>query len=148
MNGVRSCIIEARSLSERLEYERSRLHPGALRIKPVTVQESPPTDKMAESFARLTETEAALKKRVETLDRDIAYAHSVIARIDDSKHRQVLTLFYLTTIEIREEAGGRDFIRYKNYTWDDVADEMGISRKHAWKLSIDARDEFERLADL
>lgn len=150
LNGVRSCIIEARSLSERLEYERSRLYPGALRIKPVTVQESPPTDKMAESFARLTETEAALQKRVETLDRDIAYAHEVIAKIDDSRYRQALTLYYLSTMEIREMVGKpeRELIRHRNYDWDDVADEMGISQRHAWNLGVKAREEFERLADL
>jgi hypothetical protein len=115
---IREEQVEARALMQKREETRLSLYPKAITYTGDKVQTSP-GDILSERMAKLCEMDNALEAQLKKLDRRRAEAARIAYKIDDSKCRQLITLYYLSTKTTGE------LLR-----WKDVADIMGYHEKH------------------
>lgn len=141
---------EIEILRENVQRARDRAFPGSINLKEDVVQESAPVDHLSGAVVSAQELIDKLENRLKTLLSDQAYAESVINKMDNPMHRLILTLYYLTSDEIEEEAG-QNQKKIKSvylYSWDDVAYKIGYNVNYTRVKHSEALEEFERLADL
>ncbi len=150
LRGVRDGLIEIEVLRNNRNQLAASLLPRAIRPREVDVQESAPQDRISGVEAKIADMDAVIGERVKRLETDWKYAHEVIMHMDSSKHRTVLTLYYLTTQESKEIRGKNDkeIVGQCLLSWDDVAVRMGKSVDWVKKLHGDALEEFGRIARL
>ena len=87
--------IEIEILTQQQDYLRASLLPRSIAPRDMDVQTSTPGDHMAETFARVADYEAEIIRHRERLLKRQALARRVIDQLDQTLHRQVLTLYYL-----------------------------------------------------
>lgn len=118
---IREEQVEARTLMQKREETRLSLYPKAITYNRDKVQTSP-DDILSERMAKLCEMDNVIEAQLKKLDKRRAEAARIAYRIDDSKCRQLITLYYLSTKDTGE------LMR-----WKDVADIMNYDEKHLIK---------------
>lgn len=150
LRGVRDGLKEIKMIEENIARTRDKAFPGSLQLKQDLVQESARSDRLSGIEARVHDLQATMEKRLKKLYEDQEYAERVISELENSKHRQVLTLYYLTSSDTFEEAGANKIpiVGVYNLSWDDVATKMGFNTSYVKMLHTEALDEFDRAAYL
>ena len=115
---IREEQVEIRALINRREEIRLSLYPKAITYDGIKVQTSP-TDILSERTAKICELDDAITEQIERLDKRKAQAMKTNAQLEDSRCRQLISLYYLST-----RADG------KPLKWSEVANVMGYSEKH------------------
>lgn len=104
---VRDEVKEIKELQLRIEeLESQAMSVEGISYDRVHVQTSP-QDVMSEKVAELYDYQNDLMKKVNTLNRKRRKAQRMINRLDDSKERQVLDLFFLSNDRMSMEDVGR-----------------------------------------
>lgn len=109
---------EIRILTEQIYAKEMDLLPSGIRYDRDQIQTSI-EDHMTEKLAELGDYERKREKLLKSLIKRQSQAIDMVARIPDSKQRQVMEIYYFDT---------------SNPTWDDVADEMGYDRRYILKV--------------
>lgn len=122
-------------LSERREEIMTGLLPRAIvptweKIKTL------PEDRLPEAVAKATELDAEIMEKLAPMLIRQQEAELMIAGLTFSKHRQILTTYYL---RMKEEKRG-SHIKTRLYTWGDVADAVGYDYQYVKKMARDAID--------
>ena len=120
---LKQCRSEKREiliLTQKRDMIRMSLLPKSLNIKPDTIQSSPDPDTIGEKISIADELEKEISLQLETMMQHELEAHKLVWKLDDSRCRQVLELYYLS---YKEDAQGNKDL----YAWEDVADEMGYA---------------------
>ena len=138
---LKKCRMEKREiliLQDKLNQIQYSLLPRAIQLKDINVQESGDADPLADRSAAHVDLENELRRQIETMKEHEAEAHRYVARLRNSRHRQMLELYYLSFW--RDPNGG-----FHLYTWEAVAEELGISERWLWKQIPDAFRELKKL---
>ena len=101
--------------TERVERIRARLEAG--RMSSVTGMPRGGAKDWTETADRLIELEQRVNARIRELVRWKHAAMDAIDRVDDARQREVLELYYID-----------------GYTWEQVAQRMGLSDRHVKRL--------------
>ena len=123
-------------LAERREQLATSLLPKAMRIKPVSVQESAEQDPMAKRMAAAVDLDREIDKRMGEMLMHEAEAHRIVKKIKDPRYRQLLTLYYLS---FQNTQGKR------LYTWEKVAEKMGYSQQRLFEMIPEAYYALEKV---
>lgn len=149
LHWIRHSTNRVRRLQEERKLLLSSQYPGAVRLKLVQVQESAPDDKIARVQGEAETLAERIDAQLDEIEMARAYAEEVIEEIEDKRHRDVLTLYYLKTYTVREAVGKTHLMMsyQTNFTWQDVAWEMRtrVAKVHRWHKQ--ALAEFCKLAD-
>lgn len=114
-------------LSQKRDMIKMSLLPSSINIKPIDVQTSPDPDPMGEKLAIVEELDNEIKRQLaKMLEHDLE-AHRLVGKLKDSRHRQVIELYYLS---FREDGYGNKEL----YLWEEVADEIGYSMSKTFDL--------------
>lgn len=104
---------EINILLRKQEQLYSSLLPAAIRYDGDRIQTTP-EDRMLERMPEIAELDRKIDKQVRKLAKRKARAMEMINKLQDSKQRQALTLYYLNN---------------RRLSWEKVAAEMGYSRE-------------------
>lgn len=110
---IRSEWREIRILENKIKEKRFELMPSGIRYDKDKVQTSP-ADTLSQDVTELVEYENKLKSLLTRLYNRQSNAADAISKIPSSEQRQVLEVYYLSE---------------NNPTWDDVAEELSLSRR-------------------
>lgn len=133
LRSIRQEQKEIRLLREKWYSLKMECYPPALRYDVDHVQTTP-EDKLSKAIAEMTETEDAIIRHCEKLDRHKCDAMEMISLLSKPNHRMVLELYYLSIKKNR-----------KLYTWSDIAKAMDYSVDNIWKIHGHALKEFEKI---
>lgn len=141
---LKKCRAEKRELlilAEKREALATSLLPKAMAIKEINVQMPHDADPMADRMAEAIDIDRELQRQMaEILERDLK-AHKMVAQLRDSRHRQLLELYYLSW---RTEPNGRKRL----HTWETVAEAMGISPRMVYELIQPAMKNLRKVSPL
>ena len=138
---LKKCRMEKREiliLRDKLEQIQFSLLPRAIQLKEINVQESGDADPLANRSAAHLDLENELKQQIEVMKEHEAEAHRYVARLRNSRHRQMLELYYLSFW--RDPKGG-----FHLYTWEMVAEELEISERHLYRIIPDLFKELKKI---
>lgn len=127
---LKKCRHEKREiliLTEKVEQLEASVLPKSIPIKDDKIQSSVDPDPMGEKIVTCVELKKELDRQLARLLEHELEAHKAIARVENSQYRQVLELYYLSFDDDDDL-----------YTWDAVADKMGFSIDHVFKLHREA----------
>lgn len=119
----RNELRELRIMTERAEWLRASLLPAAIRYKSVDVQTSGSGDQIGDVMPEVAELDEAIREQIATLTQHQYKAQCIINGLDDTRYRQLLTLYYLDA---------------RLLTWDQVAEEMAYELGSIYNLHGDA----------
>lgn len=114
---------ELQIMTERAEWLRASLLPAAIRYKTIDVQTSGSGDQIGDVMPEVAELDEAIRERLATLAQHQYRAQCIINALDDTRYRQLLTLYYLDA---------------RLLTWDEVADAMAYELGSIYNLHGDA----------
>ena len=120
---------ELQIMSERREWLRASLLPAAIRYKQIDVQTSGTGDQIGEVMPEVAELDKAIRHQIATLAQHQTRAQCIINALDDTRHRQILTLYYLDA---------------RLLTFEQVADAMAYELGSIYNLHGDALAEAEK----
>lgn len=123
---VRDSRREVQQLQEALTDIYLTLLPSGIRYDKDKVQGGGDGDAMAQAVAYANKYEKQLKHRIALLNKLRSEAFTLIAMLEDSRYRQVLMLYFLSTDNGKE------------YTMQAVADKIGYSPQHTYRLYNEA----------
>lgn len=138
-------------LRQRLEAKRAQLHsslfPGSMHLKTVLVQESAPDDKMLDITTDVDDLDYRITWLIASIRRRRVYVESLISQIDNVVYRQILEMYYCTTITTYEEAGEHRKPLYgvARLSLRDVASRLGRSHGRIKHLHREAVRAFEKV---
>ena len=121
---------ELQIMTERAEWLRASLLPAAIRYKSVDVQTSGSGDQIGNVMPEVAELDGAIRERIATLAEHQYRAQCIINGLDDTRYRQLLTLYYLDA---------------RLLTWEQVADIMAYELGSIYNLHGDALAAAEKL---
>lgn len=121
---------ELQIMTERAEWLRASLLPAAIRYKSVDVQTSGSGDQIGNVMPEVAELDGAIRERIATLAEHQYKAQCIINGLDDTRYRQLLTLYYLDA---------------RLLTWEQVADIMAYELGSIYNLHGDALAAAEKL---
>ena len=125
-------------LEERRETIRTSLLPRAIQYKTDIIQVTP--DKYFEkALASVLDMEKRINEKIAGIMQRQQAAADLIDTLTDSRHREVLTLYYMTYY--MERRGKYDIRRL--YTLEEIAAKMGYSNEHVRRLQMDAINTLE-----
>lgn len=113
---------EIRILTEQIYAKEMDLLPSGIRYDKDQIQTSI-EDHMTEKLAELGDYERKREKLLKSLIKRQTQAIDIVARIPDTKQRQVMEIYYFDN---------------SNPTWDDISGEMGYERRYILKVHGDA----------
>lgn len=113
---------EIRILTEQIYAKEMDLLPSGIRYDRDQIQTSI-EDHMTEKLAELGDYERKREKLLKSLIKRQSQAIDMVARIPDSKQRQVMEIYYFDI---------------NNPTWDDISSEMGYERRYILKIHGEA----------
>lgn len=125
-------------LEQRKEQIMSMLLPKAITPKEVYVQESREMDPMAEKMAAAEMVQKEIDKQIAVMLGHELKARRMIEKLKDSKHRQLLSLYYLSNRD------GDYPGQIKLYTWEAVAEEMNYDVRSIIRLWHKAIENIEK----
>lgn len=123
---LKQCRQELRELqimTERAEWLRASLLPAAIRYKTVDVQTSGTGDQIGNVMPEVAELDDAIQSQIATLAMHQTRAQYIINGLDDTRFRQLLTLYYLDS---------------RLLTWEQVADQMSYEMGSIYNLHGEA----------
>ena len=129
LQSIRMERMEVDHMSDRLEELRTSLLPSAIRYDKIDVQVSLPDDPMAETFAKIEEIETQIRDHLTGMVDKYNRAVALILQLEKSEHRQVLQAYYLDPAHPK---------------WQQVADRLGYSEQHIFRLHNDAIEQLEK----
>ena len=138
---LKKCRMEKREiliLQDKLDQIQYSLLPRAIQLKDINVQESGDADPLADRSAAHVDLENELRRQIETMKEHDTEAHRYVARLRNSRHRQMLELYYLSFW--RDPKGG-----FHLYTWEMIAEEMGVSERHIYRLIPEVFKELKKI---
>lgn len=106
----------------------SSLLPKAITIKQDKVQMTNPIDTIGDKLAEVNVLESIIEDRIKKLVANHIEMEKLINKLEDSRYRLVLELYYLNT---------------KRMTWDEVAAAMGYSTAEIYKVHGRALQELD-----
>lgn len=115
---------------KKMQLEASLL-PKALAIKPVNVMDSADDDPMFHRLPEVVDLEQQIKARLKEMYENEQKAYEMVWQIKDSKHRQLLQLYYLQ-FQVNENG------RLSLHTWESVAETMNYSIQWVYELRDEA----------
>lgn len=121
---------ELQIMTERAEWLRASLLPAAIRYKAIDVQTSGSGDQIGNIMPEVAELDGAIRERIATLAEHQYRAQCIINGLDDTRYRQLLTLYYLDA---------------RLLTWEQVADIMAYELGSIYNLHGDALAAAEKL---
>ena len=121
---------ELQIMTERAEWLRASLLPAAIRYKSVDVQTSGSGDQIGNVMPEVAELDGAIRERIATLAEHQYKAQCIINGLDDTRYRQLLTLYYLDA---------------RLLTWEQVADIMAYELGSIYNLHGDALAAAEKI---
>jgi hypothetical protein len=121
-------------LREKRDYLYNSLLPSGIRYDKDTVQTSP-DDTMPEKVESMLELDEKLRDMIHDLERRELMALSVIQKIPESEHRQVLILYYLT---MRDDNS--------LLSWEDVATKICKEVRQTQRIHELSLKEFAKLS--
>lgn len=130
LRNIKTETLEIKLLQLKRDGLYSALMPKGIQYKSVDVQESGPSDSMAEKFGEIYELEKIIEGRIQELIRKNSMAHRMINELKDPRHRIVLEMYYLDM---------------KRVTWEDIAREMGYSYREIQRFHGNALMELEKI---
>lgn len=126
-------LMEIIILSERREEIMAGLLPRA--IQPTWEKiKTFPEDRMSEAVVRAADLDTEIMAKLAPMIIRQQEAELMIDGLSLSKHRQILTTYYL---RVKEEQRGTH-IKTRLYTWEDVADAVGYEYGYVKRMARDA----------
>ena len=129
LQSIRMERMEVDHMSDMLEELRTSLLPSAIRYDKIDVQVSLPDDPMAETFAKIEEIETQIRDHLTGMMDKYNQAVALVLQLEKSEHRQVLQAYYLDPAHPK---------------WQQVADRLGYSEQHIFRLHNDAIEQLEK----
>jgi DNA-directed RNA polymerase specialized sigma subunit len=129
LQSIRMERMEVDHMSDMLEELRTSLLPSAIRYDKIDVQVSLPDDPMAETFAKIEEIETQIRDHLTGMMDKYNRAVALVLQLEKSEHRQVLQAYYLDPAHPK---------------WQQVADRLGYSEQHIFRLHNDAIEQLEK----
>lgn len=123
--------LEIEQLNAKIDEMHTSLLPAGIRYDKDRVQSSP-VDSMSEAVTSIVDYEEEVGKRLVVLYERKLYAERLIARLDDSRERQVIDLFFMSE---------------KAQRMEDVAIHMNYSVQHCWRFYESAINHLEKMRD-
>lgn len=123
--------LEVEQLNNEIDQMHTSLLPAGIRYDKDKVQTSP-SDSMSEAVAQIVDYETQLGQRLAKLYANKRYAETLIVQLEDSRERQVITLFFLSIKPLRME---------------DVAVRMDYSVQRCWQFYDSALENLEKIRD-
>lgn len=128
LRSLRNEVIEIKKLQEKRDWMWNSLLPKAITIKQDKVQMTNPLDTIGDKLAEVNELENIIEDRIKKLVANHIEMEKLINKLEDSRYRLVLELYYLST---------------KRMTWDEVAAAMGYSTAEIYKVHGRALQELD-----
>lgn len=128
LRSLRNEVIEIKKLQEKRDWMWNSLLPKAIIISKDKVQTSNPTDTIGDKLAEVSDLEKIIEQRIKKLVANHIEMEKLINKLEDSRYRLVLELYYLST---------------RRMTWDEVAQAMGYSTAEIYKVHGRALQELE-----
>lgn len=130
LRNIRTEASEIRQLQLKRDWLYSTLLPKGITYKAVDVQESGPTDAMSEKFGEIYELEKLIENRMQSLIKKHLEAEKYISKLEDSRYRIVLEMYYLSM---------------QRTTWEDIAKEISYSYREVQRFHGNALVELEKV---
>lgn len=131
LKSIRKEQKEIKNLQEQKEAIYFSLLPSGIRYDKDRIQVSP-EDMLPDKVIKMSELTKEINSYIEHLEKNKAKALRLIRKIEDSNHRQVLVLYYLTL-----NTNGSPM------SWIDVAELMGYSEDWIKHMHGDALKAFD-----
>ena len=119
-------------MTERREWLFASLMPAAIRYKQIDVQTSGTGDQIGNVMPEVAELDNAIQQQIATLAQHQTRAQCIINGLDDTRYRQVLTLYYLDA---------------RLLSWEQVAEAMCYELGSIYNLHGDALTAAEKNAN-
>lgn len=132
LKNIRNETLELKELQERHAWLWGDILPKGMRIKDIQVQASGVQDKLGDNRAEAVDLEKMIEIKMQELVRRHIKAEYYINKLDDSRERLVLELYYLS-IDRR--------------TWGDVAKKMGYSESVIYDIHGDALVKLDKIME-
>ena len=130
--------LELLILTEKLDQLQASLYPRAIQLKEINVQESGDADPLADRTAAVIDLKNEIQRQVYAMLQRELEAHRLVAKLRNSRQRQILELYYLT---FKVDASHRCHL----YTWEMVAEELGVSERHLYRMIPDTFKELKKV---
>lgn len=132
LKSIRNETLELKELQDRHAWLWGEILPKGMRLKEMQIQSCGEPDKLGDNRAEAVDLEKKIEKKMEMLVKKHMRAENYIDKIDDSRQRLVLELYYLS-IDRR--------------TWTDVAKTMGYSESVIYDIHGDALVEMDKIME-
>lgn len=134
---VRESQAEINILQERIEEARYSLYPHAIAYDGDKVQTSP-TDRMSEVEAKIDEYFRMMQAKLRPLIERKIRAERMIDKLEDSRQRQALSLYFLSSKRMSMEDVGKQMGYAQSRTYDfwragleELEEKIGRNRKES-----------------
>lgn len=134
---VRASQAEINILQERIEEARYSLYPHAIAYDGDKVQTSP-TDRMSEVEAKIDEYIRMMQAKLRPLIERKIRAERMIDKLEDSRQRQALSLYFLSSKRMSMEDVGKQMGYAQSRTYDfwragleELEEKIGRNRKES-----------------
>ena len=134
---VRESQAEINILQERIEEARYSLYPHAIAYDGDKVQTSP-TDRMSEVEAKIDEYIRMMQAKLRPLIERKIRAERMIDKLEDSRQRQALSLYFLSSKRMSMEDVGKQMGYAQSRTYDfwragleELEEKIGRNRKES-----------------
>lgn len=134
---VRASQAEINILQERIEEARYSLYPHAIACDGDKVQTSP-TDRMSEVEAKIDEYIRMMQAKLRPLIERKIRAERMIDKLEDSRQRQALSLYFLSSKRMSMEDVGKQMGYAQSRTYDfwragleELEEKIGRNRKES-----------------
>lgn len=144
---VRHELLRLHQLEVKRAQLHSRLFPGSLPLKIDPIQKSPPKDKIAAIAADIGELDWIAEQLLAGIRQRRVLVETLISQIDNVLYRQILEMYYCTTIRTYEEAGSerKPLLGVTRLSLEDVAVRLGRSHSYIRHAHAEAVKAFEEV---
>lgn len=132
LKNIRNETLELKELQERHAWLWGEILPKGMQLKDIQVQTSIENDKLGENRAEAIDLEKMIEKKMHHLVERHMQAEIYINKLEDSRQRLVLELYYLSI---------------DRKTWTDVAKKMGYSESVIYDIHGDALVELNKIME-
>lgn len=132
LKSIRDETLELKELQERYAWLWGEILPKGIRPKDIQVMTSSEPDKLGDNRAEAIDLEKTIEGKMRHLVLKHVRAENYISKLEDSRQRLVLELYYLSV---------------NRRSWTDVADRMGYSESVIYDLHGKALAEMDKIME-